>query len=89
MCVCVCVRAQYCYFIQIFALIALGEFVIDKVKAQLPGCSLPAELPITLREYIPFIRFLTCDIAFLTDFLCLQAAPQYFSSQRQDISVLS
>jgi hypothetical protein len=60
-----------------------GEFLIDKAKAQLPGCSLPPELPIILLESIPFVRFLTDFMVFLTNVLCLQAVPLRFSSQRQ------
>lgn len=65
------------------------EFVIEKTKAQLPGCPLPAGLPIILRESILFIRFLTYYILFLTNVLCLQAVLLRFSSQRQDSIVLS
>jgi len=63
--------------------------VIDKAKAQLPGSSLPVELPIILRESIPFVRFLTCYMVFLTNVLCPHAVPLRFSNQRQDVIMLS
>jgi len=66
-----------------------GEFVIDKTKMQLPGYSLPAELPIILHENIPCVHYLTQYLFFLKNLLSLQVVPLHFSSQRQDIIMLS